>query len=130
MDIKDLVDELSEAGVIASLIYKPELCYHDEDLSERHFNDPINSIIFYAIKEMVKKNIYKVDAINILSMISEGNKRIEKMSKTANITSETICVDSGAVAGKNGECPRTAIQFYIAGSEPGKFCHLHVKNQQ
>jgi len=90
MDVKDLVDELSEAGVIASLIYKPELCYHDEDLSERHFSDPVNSIIFYAIKEMVKKNIYKVDAINILSMISEGNKKIEKMSKTANITSETI----------------------------------------
>jgi len=51
-------------------------------------------------------------------------------SSVDNITSETICVDSGAVAGKNGECPRTAIQFYIAGSEPGKFCHLHVKNQQ
>jgi penicillin-binding protein 1A len=45
-----------------------------------------------------------------------------------NITSETICLDSGEVAGKNGECPKTAIQYYYSGTEPGKFCHIHIKN--
>lgn len=51
-------------------------------------------------------------------------------SSIENLTSETICLDSGEVAGKNGECGRTAVQFYYAGTEPGKFCHIHVKNQQ
>lgn len=41
---------------------------------------------------------------------------------------ETICRDSGEVAGKNGECPHVvADQLYYAGTEPGKLCHLHVK---
>ena len=40
---------------------------------------------------------------------------------------ETICLDSGEVAGRNGECPRVArdIPFY-SGTEPGQFCHLHT----
>ena len=41
-NIKDLVDETVEAGLIASLLYNPELCYHSEDLTERHFSDPVN----------------------------------------------------------------------------------------
>lgn len=51
-------------------------------------------------------------------------------SSIENITTETICLDSGEVAGKNGECSRTALQYYYAGTEPGRFCHIHVKNQQ
>lgn len=46
-----------------------------------------------------------------------------------NLTSETICIVSGDVAGRGGECPVTAIQFYYSGSEPGRFCGLHVKNR-
>ena len=51
-------------------------------------------------------------------------------SSIENITSETICLDSGEVAGKNGECSRTAVQLYLAGTEPGKFCHIHVNKLQ
>jgi len=51
-------------------------------------------------------------------------------SSFENITSEIICLESGEVAGKNGECNNTAIQYYYSGTEPGKFCHIHVKNQQ
>jgi penicillin-binding protein 1A len=43
------------------------------------------------------------------------------------VTSETICLNSGKVAGRNGECPRTAVgQLFITGSEPGVFCNIHV----
>lgn len=86
-DIKDLVDEVGEAAVIASLIYNPELCYHSEDLTERHFNDPVNSVMYYAITQLVKKGIFKIDAINILSIISDSPK-LQKMYN--NITAETI----------------------------------------
>lgn len=43
------------------------------------------------------------------------------------LTSETICLESGEVAGRNGECPRTAVQYFYSGTEPGKFCSIHVK---
>lgn len=40
---------------------------------------------------------------------------------------ETICLDSGEVAGRNGECPRVARDVpYYSGTEPGQFCHLHT----
>ena len=86
-DIKDLVDEVGEAAVIASLIYNPELCYHSEDLTERHFNDPVNSVMYYAITQLVKKGIFNIDAINILSTIAEKPK-LQKMY--SNITCDTI----------------------------------------
>jgi len=45
------------------------------------------------------------------------------------ITSETICMESGNVAGRNGECPSSAVQFFYSGTEPGRFCEIHVNNQ-
>lgn len=45
------------------------------------------------------------------------------------LTSETICIDSGEVAGRNGECPDTAVQYYYSGTEPGRFCSRHVKQK-
>ncbi len=47
------------------------------------------------------------------------------------VTTETICLDSGEVAGRDGQCPRTAInQLFIAGSEPGVFCKIHVTGKE
>jgi len=50
-------------------------------------------------------------------------------SAVDNVTTETICIESGEVAGKNGECSNTAVQYYYSGTEPGRFCHIHVKAQ-
>lgn len=46
-----------------------------------------------------------------------------------NITTEQICLESGEVAGKNGECPKTALQYFYSGTEPGRFCHIHVQQK-
>lgn len=62
-----------------------------------------------------------------ISEVYREKKPPEFKSEIENMTSETICLDSGEVAGRNGECPKTAVQFYYSGSEPGKFCRLHVK---
>ncbi len=43
---------------------------------------------------------------------------------------ETICLDSGEVAGRHGECPDTAEQVYYSGTEPGKYCHIHVNGRK
>ena len=62
-----------------------------------------------------------------ISEVYRDVKPSDFKSDMENITSETICLDSGEVAGRNGECPKTAVQFFYSGSEPGKFCRLHVK---
>jgi membrane carboxypeptidase/penicillin-binding protein len=62
-----------------------------------------------------------------ISEVYREKKPADFKSDFENITSESICLDSGEVAGRNGECPRTAVQFFYSGSEPGKFCRIHVK---
>ena len=62
-----------------------------------------------------------------ISEVYRDKKPPDFKSDIENLTSETICLDSGDVAGRNGECHKTAVQFFYSGSEPGKFCRLHVK---
>jgi len=45
------------------------------------------------------------------------------------ISREKICSESGLVALRGGECPRTVEQIYYSGTEPGEFCNIHVKNE-
>ncbi len=57
-----------------------------------------------------------------------NSKKPDDFSIPQDITSrEKICLESGEVAGRNGECPETAEQVYLSGTEPGKYCHIHVK---
>jgi len=62
-----------------------------------------------------------------ISEVYRENKPVPFKSDIDNITSEIICLDSGEVAGRNSECPKTAVQYFYSGSEPGRFCRLHVK---
>lgn len=62
-----------------------------------------------------------------ISEVYRDNKPPAFSTDTDNLTTETICLDSGDVAGKKGECPKTAVQYFYSGSEPGKFCRIHVK---
>ena len=61
-----------------------------------------------------------------ISEAYRNNKPPDFDSDFTNITSEKICLDSGEVAGRNNECPKTAVQYFYSGSEPGKFCSIHV----
>jgi penicillin-binding protein 1A len=64
-----------------------------------------------------------------ISEVYRENKPPNFNSDIEKLTSETICLDSGEVAGRNGECTRSAAQFYYSGTEPGKFCRLHVQQK-
>lgn len=61
-----------------------------------------------------------------ISGVYRDNKPDDFNSDIEGITSETICIESGNVAGRNGECPATAVQYYYSGTEPGRFCEIHV----
>ncbi len=65
--------------------------------------------------------------VEYISSIYRGNQPGDFKKPEQGLSVETICLDSGEVAGRNGECPRVARDvLYYSGTEPGTFCHLHT----
>lgn len=56
--------------MIATLILHPEFCFHSEELTSHHFYDQENGYLYYAITELAKKSIDKIDAFNIQNILN------------------------------------------------------------
>ena len=65
----DINDIGSEAGVIASIILDPELIFYSEALTPHHFTNEANAYLYYAIGQLAKRDITKVDAYNIVNVL-------------------------------------------------------------
>lgn len=70
MNVCDIKNIESEAGIIASIVMKPELTFYSEQLKPNHFSDSQNAYIYYAICELAKRGIEKVDAYNITNILN------------------------------------------------------------
>lgn len=66
-DIKDIT---AEAGVIASVILKPELTFYAEQLRPNHFTSPQNAYVYWAVCELAKRGIEKADPYNITNILN------------------------------------------------------------
>lgn len=68
----------SEAGIIATLIHKPEFCFSSESLLPNHFSDRYNRCIYVAICELAQKGIKTIDPYNILEVLGslDSTKKI------------------------------------------------------
>lgn len=66
----DIYNAPAESGVIASLILHPDYAFHSEELTPHHFYDNENGYIYYAITELAKRSIDKVDAFNIQNVLN------------------------------------------------------------
>ena len=65
--------------------------------------------------------------VEYISSIFRGNPPGDFRKPEQGLSIETICLDSGEVAGRDGECPRVARDvLYYSGTEPGKYCHIHA----
>ncbi len=64
--------------------------------------------------------------VDYITGIDKGDPPPDFKIPDQGVSAETICLDSGEVAGRNGECPRVSRELYYSGSEPGRYCHLHV----
>lgn len=69
MNVCDINDVASEAGVIASAILHPEFIFYSEQLLPNHFTNDQNAYMYYAICELAKMGIEKVDAYNIINIL-------------------------------------------------------------
>ncbi len=59
--------------------------------------------------------------------VFRGNPPPDFLIPDYGVTRETICLESGKVAGKNGECPAVAKDvLFMAGTEPGEYCPIHT----
>lgn len=70
MNVYDINDISSEAGVVASAILKPELVFYSEQLNPHHFTNEANGYMYYAVSELAKKDITKIDAYNITNILN------------------------------------------------------------
>lgn len=101
----DLTDVSAEAAVIASLIVKPELSFQYDELTPRHFSDQTNSVLYYALCELAKKDAKEIDRINIRSILN-SRPSLEKMSR--NLTDE----DLDSILDFSPEIARTSVEEY------------------
>lgn len=70
MNVCDIKNIESEAGIIASIVMKPEFTFYSEQLKPNHFSDSQNAYIYYAVCELAKRGIEKVDAYNITNILN------------------------------------------------------------
>ena len=73
MDIEQLSDIQSEAGVIGTLLYHPDFILHSDYLKPNYFYQIDNGCIYWSIQELSKDGIQTIDAYNISSKLQSNN---------------------------------------------------------
>lgn len=70
MTVGDIKNVEAEAGVIASVLMRPELIFHSEQLKPNYFTNPENAYIYYAVTQLAQKGIESVDPYNIINILN------------------------------------------------------------
>lgn len=70
MSAIDIKNVEAEAGVIASVVLSPELIFFSEQLRPNHFTNPQNAYVYFAVQELAKKGVEKIDAYNIINLLN------------------------------------------------------------
>lgn len=86
-DISTVKDVTSESGIVATLVFHPEFSFFSEELTPHHFTDEANGYMYYAISELAKKNVERIDAYNILNILNAK-------TSTKAVTEKILTVDT------------------------------------
>ena len=97
--ISELVDNSAEGGVIASIIYHPEYLLSDNNLQPRFFWNQENQLLFWAIDELVKKGVTKIDALNLKNVLY-SNSACQKMADKYGLTNLQQYIDMAEIAAR------------------------------
>lgn len=100
LNIYDIKNIESEAGIIATVILKPEFTFYSEQLKPNYFSDPTNAYIYYAVRELAKKGVEKIDAYNIINFLN-AKKSTEKQTETITIQSLNEIIDIANVIARD-----------------------------
>jgi len=100
LNVNDIKSIESEAGIIATIINHPEYIFHSEDLKPNHFTDQQNAYIYYAICELAKKGIDKIDAYNITNLLN-SKESTRKITETITIPALNELIDYSQLIARN-----------------------------
>ena len=71
---KDIRNIESEAGVIMTLIQRPEFVFYSDNLLPNDFSDEQNRYVYQAIKSLAEQDIKTIDAYNMLNVLNSDDK--------------------------------------------------------
>lgn len=80
-DITELVDQISEATVVASIISHPEFIEQSQYLKAYCFHDFVNHILYWAVQELYNSGITNIDAVNLLNVINTNVSAAKTMQR-------------------------------------------------
>lgn len=63
---------------------KPELVFYSEQLKPNHFSDTQNAYIYYAVRELARRGIEKIDAYNITNVLN-AKESTQKQTETITV---------------------------------------------
>lgn len=110
---EDISDITSEAGVIASIIHKPEWVFYSEDLLPNHFSDRQNRAVYAAICNLAQQGIDRVDAYNIITAL-KSNEATKCYADKLNIDALHEFIDvSGDLARRSVEEYKLVVKTVI-----------------
>lgn len=72
-DISKISDIQAEAGVVATLMYHPEFILHTDYLKAGYFYDRFNGCIYWAVTELYKSGVDRIDVMNIENMLNSNS---------------------------------------------------------
>lgn len=101
MNVYDINDVSSEAGVIASLILHPEFVFYSEQLTPHHFTNQQNGYMYYAISELAKRDINQMDAYNITNILNANAATREKASTILTVPAIMDFIDNAHSIARN-----------------------------
>lgn len=70
MTLGDIKNVEAEAGVIASVLLRPELIFYSEHLKPNYFTDTANAYCYFAVCELAKKGVDQADPYNIINFLN------------------------------------------------------------
>lgn len=94
MNVCDINDVASEAGVIASAILHPEFVFYSEQLTPHHFTNDQNAYMYYAICELAKMGIEKIDSYNITNILNAKAATREKAATILSVSAIDEFIDN------------------------------------
>ena len=110
---EDLKDIAAETTIISTLLNHPEFILHSDNLKTEHFTQRENSAIYWAIGELYKKGITKIDTLNINNQLA-SNKAVTKLMSKCKLNDVSRLVELSTYAA------RDSLQEYL------EFCNTLI----
>ena len=115
MDILDICDVSSEAGVVASVILKPDLVFMSENLDPKYFSNEQNKFLYYACKLLAERGVTTpIDTYSITTILSANRVAKERVSQILPDSAiEEFIRNAGSLARSDAESYRVLVDNVV-----------------